>query len=253
MAPRIQSIQRAAAVLQLLTFARRQLGVGELAGELQLSKATVFGILQTLRAERLVEQDAESRKYRLGPALLVMGAAYRERNELLARARRGADALAAALEHGVRLGTRYDGHVMVLHHVPGAGEEQHPSDVGLLLPLGSTALGRVLVSGQKSELVRDFLRREETTTDERDRLLAELDAIPTRGWTWVRGEPTPWQDSIAAPISDHRGAIVAAIAISGPSDRLIDVGQDAPHQIVVYELVSAARAVSRAIGIHKIA
>ena len=45
----IQSIERAAAVLRLLSGRTHRLGVGELSGELELPKGTVHGILRTLQ------------------------------------------------------------------------------------------------------------------------------------------------------------------------------------------------------------
>jgi DNA-binding IclR family transcriptional regulator len=79
---RIQSIERAAAILRLLSGRSRRLGVAELAGELELPKGTVHGILRTLQFVGYVEQDRESGKYQLGPALLHMGSSYLDGNEL---------------------------------------------------------------------------------------------------------------------------------------------------------------------------
>src|SRR6476620_3844313 len=73
---RIQSIERAAAILRLLSGRSRRLGVAELAGELGLPKGTVHGILRTLQFVGFVEQDRESGKYQLGAAVLHMGSSY---------------------------------------------------------------------------------------------------------------------------------------------------------------------------------
>jgi DNA-binding IclR family transcriptional regulator len=72
----IQSIERAAAILRLLSGRAHRMGVAELAGELELNKATVHGILRTLQRVGFVEQDSESGKYQLGAALLHMGSSY---------------------------------------------------------------------------------------------------------------------------------------------------------------------------------
>ena len=78
----IQSIERAAAILRLLSGRTPRLRVVDLAGELGLPKATVHGILRTLTHVGFVEQDAESGKYQLGAALLHMGSSYLDGNEL---------------------------------------------------------------------------------------------------------------------------------------------------------------------------
>ena len=46
----IQSIERAAAILRLLSGRTRRLGVVDLAGELELPKGTVHGLLRTLQS-----------------------------------------------------------------------------------------------------------------------------------------------------------------------------------------------------------
>ena len=98
MPARIQSIERAAAILRLLSGRNRRLGVAQLAGELNLPKGTVHGILSTLAAVGFVEQDEESGRYQLGAALLHMGSSYLDGNELRARALNWSDSLAAPIE-----------------------------------------------------------------------------------------------------------------------------------------------------------
>ena len=66
----IQSIERAAAVLRLLGNADRALGLRELAAALDLPRPTTHGIVRTLYAVGLVDQDPETARYLLGDGLL---------------------------------------------------------------------------------------------------------------------------------------------------------------------------------------
>jgi DNA-binding IclR family transcriptional regulator len=116
MSVQIQSIERAAAVLRLLTGHSRPQAPTQLASELQLPKGTVYGILRTLQAVGFVEQDTESGKYQLGAALLPIGSSYLNGNELRRRALGRAHALAADTGENVRIGTRHENHVLVVHH-----------------------------------------------------------------------------------------------------------------------------------------
>lgn len=70
---RIQSIERAAAILRLLSGCHRRVGLADLSGELALSRATVHGLLWTQLHVGLVERDPETDRYQLGAALLQMG------------------------------------------------------------------------------------------------------------------------------------------------------------------------------------
>jgi len=58
----IQSVERAANILKALGGGSRRLGVSELSDQLGLAKGTVHGLLRTLEAHGLVEQDPAFKK-----------------------------------------------------------------------------------------------------------------------------------------------------------------------------------------------
>jgi len=246
----IQSIERAAAILRLLSGRARRLGVGELAGELGLPKGTVHGILRTLQNVGFVEQDAESGKYQLGAALLHMGSSYLDGNELRTRALNWADSLAARSNESVRIGTLHSGRALVVHHVFRPDNSRQALEVGALLPGHASALGKVLLAHNPyatDELIADgldgFTRR--TVTDA-DALRTELDDVRARGWATDVEELVEGEVSLAAPIQDRRGATVGAIGISGPIERLAESGS--PRSDLISYVREAARSVSRDLG-----
>jgi DNA-binding IclR family transcriptional regulator len=55
--------------------------------------------------------------------------------------------------------------------------------------------------------------------DERERLLAEVEQLQTRGYARSSGETVPGSASIAAPIRGPEGWVLAAISVGGPSTR----------------------------------
>ena len=87
----IQSIDRAARILNALASGARRLGVSELAQRLELAPGTVHGLLQALQAHGFVEQDRNSGKYQPGAGLLQLGTSYSTSTSFaLAGARRAA-------------------------------------------------------------------------------------------------------------------------------------------------------------------
>ena len=143
---RIQSIERAAAILRLLSGRSRRMGVVEIAGQVGLPKTTVHGILRTLRDVGFVEQDPETGKYQLGAALLHMGSSYLDGNELRTRALNWSDSLASRSHESVRIGTLHEGRVLIVHHVFRPDDSLQVLDVGTLLPAHATALGKALLA-----------------------------------------------------------------------------------------------------------
>src|SRR3954447_19129423 len=200
----IQSIERAAAILRLLSGRTRRLGVVDLAGELGLPKGTGHGLLRTLQHVGFVEQDEETGKYQLGAALLHMGSSYLDGNELRTRALNWSDSLAARSGESVRIGTLHDGKVLVVHHVFRPDDSRQALEVGALVPAHATAMGKVLLAANRwaaAELVAEGLPRftAETITDS-ERLTSELEEVYDRGWAADTEELVVGEVSLAAPI-----------------------------------------------------
>lgn len=246
----IQSIERAAAILRLLSGRNRRLGVVALAGELDLPKGTVHGLLRTLQSVGFVEQDPESGKYRLGAALLHMGSSYLDGNELRARALNWSDALAARTHEAVRIGTLHDSQVLIVHHVFRPDDTLQSLDVGSLLPAHATALGKVLLAHHP--FMTNELRRRElvaftaATITDPAALDHEFARVRDQGWGVEIGELFPHQTSVAAPITDRQGAAVGAIAVFGAPERMLN--SRGPRRDLVGHVLEAARAVSQELG-----
>jgi DNA-binding IclR family transcriptional regulator len=246
----IQSIERAAAILRLLSGRSRRLGVVDLAGELGLSKGTVHGLLRTLQHVGFVEQDPETGKYQLGAALLHMGSSYLDGNELRTRALNWSDSLASRTHEAVRIGTLHEGKVLIVHHVFRPDDSLQTLDVGSLLPAHATALGKMLLAHHPyvvAELSKDGLTAfTDATICDPERLERELARTRERGWAADIGELSPGQVSLAAPIMDRSSRTVGSVGIFGPPERLL-VARQPRGELLAY-VREAARAVSRELG-----
>ncbi|MBW8802311.1 MAG: IclR family transcriptional regulator [Catenulisporales bacterium] len=248
----VQSIERAAAILRLLARGSGRLGVGEIAASLGLAKGTTHGILRTLQGVGFVEQDKSSGKYQLGATLLHLGTSYLDVNELRSRAINWADALAARSGEAVWIGTLLDGKVLIVHHVFRPDDSLQSLDVGALLPLHATALGKVLLAfdTQAAACLPDtglepLTRR---TLVSPAALKRELTKVRERGFADDIEEATLGQASIAAPIRGYGGLVVGAISIAGSVDRLCPSSAGRPDPALVDFVQNAAQMISRDLG-----
>ncbi|MFF4116889.1 IclR family transcriptional regulator [Streptomyces sp. NPDC001714] len=247
----VQSIERAAAILRLLAGGPRRLGLGEVAASLGLAKGTAHGILRTLQHVDFVEQDATTGKYQLGAALLHLGTSYLDVNELRSRSINWADALAARSGEAVRLGTPLEGMVLVVHHVFRPDDTLQTLDVGALLPLHASSLGKVLLaygtatldSAEESGLDA-YTRHTLVTREQLSRALAE---VREAGWATEVQEMSMGEAGLAVPIRGHGGLVVGAIGLSGPVERICD-SQGRPRPALITLIREAARAISRDLG-----
>lgn len=81
------------------------------------------------------------------------------------------------------------------------------------------------------------------TITSRTRLVAELDQIRRRGYAENRGESEPEMCSIAAPVRDRLGRVVASVSVAIHTDQVAD---GLPH--LVRPVVQTAERISLALG-----
>ena len=250
---RIQSVERAASILNLLASGgNRRLGVVELSKYLELPKGTVHGILATLQHVGFVEQDRATGKYQLGAGLLHLGNSYLDVNELRTRAINWADSLASRSREAVQIGALHDGKVLVVHHVFRPDDSIQALQVGALLPSHATALGKVLLAndpGREPEL-EDWTALTGRTLTDPGALETELAAVRAQGWAQEIGELVDGEAAIAAPIRDDRDLVVGAMSVRGAVERLC-ADRDRMRSELVGYVRDAARAVSRDLGAHR--
>lgn len=244
----IQSIERAAAILRTLATGSGPLRLAEISTSVHLSKGTAHGILRTLADVGFVDQDRDTGRYRLGGGLGDLHSAALDSNELRARSMNWADPLAARSGEAVRVGALRGAEVLVVHYVFRPDHMTQRADVGSLLPVHATALGKVLLAHSPAILpllaprpLMSFTGR--TITDPR-RLAAELAVVRARGHALEFGEHRPDQAAIAAAIVAPGGLVVGAVGIHGDLDRLCDASGVARPRLV-NQVVDCARAVGR--------
>jgi DNA-binding IclR family transcriptional regulator len=238
----IRSVARAGQILKELGSGSPRLGVTELSERLGLAKATVYGLLRALEDEDLVERHAETGKYRLGAAVLQLGNAYLDGNELRARSLLWADSLAERAMEAVRVGVLVGPNVVIVHHVFRPDDSVQMLEVGAAIPWHASALGKAIVA-HLDAASRDGLLRDDLPTltgrtlTESDRVLAALDETLRRGVAIEDQEAVVGEAEIAAPVLGRDGP-VGAIGVAGPAERLVPDGP-------IPETVAAVREVAR--------
>lgn len=247
----IQSIERAAAVLRLL--GSGPTGLAELAGALDLPKPTVHGIVRTLCDVGFVEQDSGTGRYLLGAELTDLGRGGVDGNVLRSRAMNWTDQLAARSRLEVQVAVPHGDAVLLVHHVFRPEDSHQRLVTGELRPLHATALGKVIlahVPGTGPVRTLPLERFCVGTRTDRATLLAELDDVRSRGWAVEAGEHRPDLAAVAAPIRGNGGIAVAAVAASGPQERLLD-SAGAPSPDLVHQVLHTAREVTRELAVHR--
>jgi DNA-binding IclR family transcriptional regulator len=246
----IQSVDRAIRILKALSAGPGRLGVSELSNRLGLAKGTVHGLLRTLQDHGLVEQHADSDKYQLGPQLLQLSTRYLDLSELRSRSLAWSELLASRAQEAVRVGVAHGDGVLVVHHVFRPDATLQILEVGSVLPLHATALGKAVLAFVDQDfrgavLEEDLPRLTGRTLSSPAALTRDLDATRKRGYAVEKEEAVLGEAGVAAPIFDRDAEPVGAVGIAGPRERILARGSE---RRIANAVVEAARGISRDLG-----
>jgi DNA-binding IclR family transcriptional regulator len=247
---KIQSVDRAVRILKALGEHPGRLGLGDLADRVGLAKTTVHGLVRTLQEHGLVEQHLDTDKYQLGPELLQLGNSYLDLSELRSRALAWAEQLATRVGEAVRVGVPQGGSVLIVHHVFRPDSSLQLLEVGALLPLHATGLGKALLAYFDDEYVADLVsagppKLTGHTHVSAAALRRDLAEVREVGYAVEREEALLGDGGVAAPIFDRTSAAIGAIGVAGPKERLLRRNR-LPD--VAAAVIEAARGISRDLG-----
>jgi IclR family pca regulon transcriptional regulator len=192
----VQSVERAFSILE--TFdeqhpARTAADIAEAAG---LARPTTYRMLQTLR--RLGYVRNVNGRFEVTPRVLRLGAGYLGRESLAARAQPTLDAISEKLGEHIAIGV-LDGDEVITLAAANSPQSRFLAvavQVGQRLPANRTSLGRVLMAYRGG-------------ADDKDARQIRAD-----GYVVTDGLLETGLRSLAVPIRDHTGDVVASISVA---------------------------------------
>jgi IclR family transcriptional regulator, KDG regulon repressor len=246
----LTTVQNAARLRNAFLSRDELLGPSELGRRLGLGKSTVHRLLTTLTAEGLLEQDPRTGGYRLGIVMFELGEAVRVHMDLHAAAGPVLGMLREETRETAQVGVLDRGEVVYVDRLESSYTLRLFTETGRRVPAHCSSSGKVLLAFLPERARADLLDGRpppaltpDTITDPA-LLYAELDQVRARGWAEAVNEREIGVASIAAPVRDHRGDVVAAISIGAPIIRL----GAAQRRRLARPVMEAGDAVSRRLG-----
>jgi IclR family pca regulon transcriptional regulator len=219
-----QSLERGLAILSSFTPGRQLIGTSELARELGLTRSTAHRYISTLSGLGYLQQDADTRRYRLGPRVVDLGFSAINSMDVREISTPYLQQLSDETGFTVNLGILDGTDVVYVERCrtarPGQREIDLNLHVGSRLPAYCTALGKAMLAflpeDERRALVAasDLVRRGPNTLTERDALLEDLERIRDTGIAVNNEELAYGLRSIATPIRSQSGGVVAAINLA---------------------------------------
>jgi DNA-binding IclR family transcriptional regulator len=215
-----QAVDRAARLLSEVVHAADPVTFTGLSAASGLAKSTTSRLLLALERNGLVRRDDHGRFL---PGEMFVSFAWRGGAEagLVAVAQPFLERLGKATGETINLGVASFGLVEQIAQVDSAYVIGGTNWVGMSVPLHCSAPGKVLLAYGAAQLPPGKLepRTGKTVTSEAA-LRAELAAVVARGYAVTDEELEPGLIAVAAPVRGYDGAVVAALSVSAPANRM---------------------------------
>ena len=217
----VPALERGLKLLQLFDRERVELTPPMIARELELPRATVFRLIQTLEQQGFLER--RSTAYRLGAAVLRLGFEYLASLELTELGQPLLERLCDELRYPCNLVVRDGRSIVYVAKVTPPTPLTSSVRVGTRLPAHATVLGRILLEDLSLADLRQLYPEEQLQgfSSSTPRTVLELfDMVQNdlqRGYVLGEGFFEASISTIAAPVRDHSTRIVAALGVTIPS------------------------------------
>lgn len=219
----MRGMARALAIIEHLAIQPGR--VVDVTHELGLPWATVHRIITQLTKANFLRRDPESKRYEVGPALWLAGATYTANHRVLRAALPYLHKAEQINGIAVHLAERVGNQAVAIYAAQPYATDISKAQYGYHFPLHCGSKGKVLLAFAEPEFIKQYLRRPlerltELTITDPDELREEMQKIRQCGYSVTIADVQPFTGSIAAPIRDASGTVVASLCFIGRKSQI---------------------------------
>jgi IclR family transcriptional regulator, pca regulon regulatory protein len=214
----VQSLARGLGVITAFDAQHPRMTLSDVARRTGLTRATARRFLLTLEELGYVRTDG--RLFELTPVVLQLGYSYLSSQALPALAAPHLETLSARVEESTSASVLDGADIVYVARVSTHRIMTVAIAVGTRFPAHATSMGRVLLAGLEPEQLAAYFRTARLerltphTLTDRAGLEADLRRVRAQGWALVDQELEIGLRSVAAPVTDGTGRVVAAVNVS---------------------------------------
>lgn len=228
----VQSLERGLMVIRVFSAEHPSMTLSEVARATELTRAAARRFLLTLVDLGYVRTDG--RLFSLTPRVLELGYAYVASAGLPDVAQPHLEDLSSRVHESASVSVLEGDDVLYVARVATSRIMAVAITVGTRFPASATSMGRVLLAGRDDDELAAYLTRVSLepltrfTITEPDELRAEILRVREQGYAIVDQELEEGLRSLAAPVRDGSGKVIAAANVSAHASRssLDDVRRD---------------------------
>ncbi|AMU23015.1 IclR family transcriptional regulator [Mycobacteroides abscessus] len=245
-------VNRTAALLRAVS-ADTGTGVSttELARRTGIPRATAHRLLEALATEGLVERDARSGQWFLGPEIYVLGAASAPRYNITEKAAADVAALARDTSESAFFSLRRGDHTVVLLAEDGDFPiRSHVLYEGARFPLGVVSSGMAVLAYLPDEAIHAYLERADLQSDwgngfRTDEVWKRIALTRKTGWAVNPGQVVEGSWGMAAAVFDANQNPIGALTLTGIEARFNADRQPVLGQLLLRHAHRLSRTVRR--------
>lgn len=247
------SLVRGLEILKLFNEEQPSLALSEIAAQLNVSRTVPYRLLYTLENLGYLTQDKNTKRYSLTPKVLELGFSYLNSLKFTEIIQPYMESLRDEIAASCHLSILDGREVVYVGSAPIRGISAVNVSIGMRLPAHAIANGKLLLAYQSEDTLKSLFQISDLTpyTDKTltspGEFLKELETIQQNGYALTYGEFLPGIYSVAAPIFDRTGNVLAALNV---------VATESLHQedfirdIALPKLLEVSQLLSNYMGYH---
>lgn len=219
------SLRNALRILNLFSVDQPELQLHDMMTQLQIGKSTAFRLAHTLMKEGYIVRDPYAKSYRLAASMLAMAQTIITKVDLCHLSIGILESLAEKTGETAHIAIFKDFQALYLLKVDSRYPAHLLSHAGKPNPVHCTSTGQVLLAHQADSIIEQVIEKgltsftSKTITDSR-KLKNLLQTIRTKGYAVSNEELHERVVSIAAPVRNMKGHVIASVSIAGPISRI---------------------------------
>ncbi|MFJ6207796.1 IclR family transcriptional regulator [Lysinibacillus sp. NPDC092081] len=210
----MQLLERAMTIAKVLASAsENSLSISELSAKCNLPLSTLHRILKAMIKEGMIEQDDQTKQYRLGTIWMELGLQVYDTMDYISKIRPELERLAREVEESVYLSKPAGLDTIIIERIDSAANPIRIYDqLGIRIPMHIGAANKAILAtmpfSQAEEIIEQLIPHKEVAE-----LEAQLEQIRLQGFAISHGERTAGTSSIAVSILNGFNEVVGAVSI----------------------------------------
>ena len=215
-----KTISKALKILNCFAGSNEYKSLSQITKEVQIEKSAICRFLKTLEADSFIEQDKESKKYRLGNKVLLLGLSILNNLDIRKELTLYLEELNKNYNQTVNLAIKYNNKILYLEVLKGKGYIHELTSVGYQEPLYATSMGKVFLADMSEEELDDYFKKTElkkftkNTITDIGALKTIIEKVKKDGYASNNEETIDNLCANGVPIRDLNNKTIAAVSVS---------------------------------------